>query len=273
MQNTCTQTKTSCPKAAQGCREHPFTKAGNSKAKPFKIGKLLTKSNAKIEKSIQLGYITEGLHLAPYDLSGYQVCQFASAGCAAACLNTAGRGRMQNVQDARIKKTRLFFKMRTVFLHVLFDEVQKSVIRAEKKGLKACFRLNLTSDLPWEKFKLSYNGNEPKSIFETFPQVQFYDYTKSAARMQHYLESSDFPKNYHLTFSRSESNAKDVESVLNGGGNVAAVFRDRLPKTWQGKEVIDGDEHDLRFLDKRGVIVGLVEKGLAKKDATGFVIN
>lgn len=258
MQNTCTR-KTSC----------------QSKAAPkaFKIGKLLTKSNAKIEKSIQLGYITEGLHLAPYDLSGYQVCQFASAGCAAACLNTAGRGRMQNVQDARIRKTRLFFRMRTAFLYALFDEVQQSVNRAEKKGLKACFRLNLTSDLPWEKFRISVNGSDPKNIFEAFPQVQFYDYTKSAPRMQQFLTFADWPKNYHLTFSRSESNAKDVQSVLKHGGNVAAVFRDKLPKTWQGFEVINGDEHDLRFLDEQNVVVGLVEKGLAKKDSTGFVIN
>lgn len=258
MQNTCTK-KTSC----------------QSKAAPklFKIGKLLTKSNAKIEKSIQLGYITEGLHLAPYDLSGFQVCQFASAGCAAACINTTGRGRMQPVQDARIRKTRLFFKMRTAFLYALFDEVKQSITRAEKKGLKACFRLNLTSDLPWEKFKLSVLDSEPKNIFEAFPDVQFYDYTKSAARMQRFLTFSDWPKNYHLTFSRSESNANEVKSVLKHGGNVAAVFRDRLPKTWQGNQVINGDEHDLRFLDHQGVIVGLIEKGLAKKDETGFVIN
>jgi hypothetical protein len=180
---------------------------------------------------------------------------------------------MQNVQDARIRKTRLFFKQRVVFMHALFDEVRQSVTRAEKKGLKACFRLNLTSDLPWEKFKLSVNGSEPKNIFQTFPDVQFYDYTKSAARMQRFLTFSDWPKNYHLTFSRSESNAKDVESVLWHDGNVAAVFRNKLPKTWHGFKVINGDEHDLRFLDEQNVVVGLVEKGLAKKDSTGFVIN
>ena len=180
---------------------------------------------------------------------------------------------MQNVQDARIRKTQLFFKMRMAFLYALFDEVQQSVARAKKKGLRACFRLNLTSDLPWEKFKLSVNGAEPQNIFEAFPQVQFYDYTKSAARMQKFLTFSNWPKNYHLTFSRSESNEKEVQSILKHGGNVAAVFRNKLPKTWQGHPVIDGDEHDLRFLDKRGAVVGLVEKGLAKKDSTGFVIN
>ena len=59
--------------------------------------------------------------------------------------------------------------------------------------------------------------------------------------------------------------------VLQMGGNVAVVFRDRLPKTWKGHEVINGDESDLRFRDKQGVIVGLIEKGMAKKDETGFV--
>ena len=83
--------------------------------------------------------------------------------------------------------------------------------------------------------------------------------------------NGNFPSNYHLTFSRSENNQKLVEMVLEMGGNVAVVFRNQLPKTWKGYEVVYGDENDLRFLDKQGVIVGLIEKGLAKKDETGFV--
>ena len=42
-------------------------------------------------------------------------------------------------------------------------------------------------------------------------------------------------------------------------------------ETWKGFEVVNGDETDLRFLDKKGVVVGLIEKGRAKKDETGFV--
>ena len=107
---------------------------------------------------------------------------------------------------------------------------------------------------------------------EMFPDVQFYDYTKHFNRMQKYVRG-EMPKNYHLTYSRSECNQSLVEIIAELGGNIATVFRNELPKSWLGKEVIDGDLHDLRFLDKKKVIVGLVEKGLAKKDATGFVVG
>jgi hypothetical protein len=45
-----------------------------------------------------------------------------------------------------------------------------------------------------------------------------------------------------------------------------------LPKAWQGKTVIDGDEHDARYDDPQGVIVGLRAKGQAINDTTGFVV-
>jgi hypothetical protein len=85
--------------------------------------------------------------------------------------------------------------------------------------------------------------------------------------------AGEMPKNYHLTFSRSESNGKISKSMLASGGNVAMVFRKSLPSSYLGFTVVNGDENDLRFLDPRGVIVGLVEKGLAKKDKTGFVLE
>ena len=83
--------------------------------------------------------------------------------------------------------------------------------------------------------------------------------------------NGELPSNYHLTFSCSEHNEKISQLVLSMGGNVAVVFRDQLPETWSGYQVVNGDESDLRFLDKKGVVVGLIEKGLAKKDETGFV--
>ena len=36
--------------------------------------------------------------------------------------------------------------------------------------------------------------------------------------------------------------------------------------------MIVGTETDLRFLDEQGVVVGLVAKGKAKKDNSGFTI-
>ena len=133
--------------------------------------------------------------------------------------------------------------------------------------MNPCFRLNLTTDLPWEKIRL-----DGKSIMEIFPSARFYDYTKSPERMSAFL-AGDMPSNYHLTFSRSESNQIAVNAMLKSGGNVAMVFRKSLPVSFMGREVVNGDETDLRFLDPQGVIVGLVEKGRAKKDSTGFVLE
>ena len=223
---------------------------------------LLNSGNAKTRKGEKKGFITYGLHLAPANLSGFNVCKDASKGCAAACLNTAGRGAMSSVQRARIAKTLLFFHDKPAFLSNLWEEVKKSMKSATRKGMTPCFRLNLTSDLMWEKY----------GIIEMFADQIFYDYTKHFTRMLRFINGG-FPANYHLTFSRSECNDADVARVLAAGGNVAAVFGSRLPDTWMGKRVISGDETDLRFLDPKNVIVGLTTKGKAKHETTGFVIH
>ena len=236
---------------------------------------LLTQGNAKIVKGEELGYITKGIHFAPAQLSGFEVCQWRSKGCTASCLNTAGRGQMNSIQQSRIAKTKLFFDKQFDFLTKLSKEISSSIKLATKKGMNSVFRLNLTSDISWES--VFFNEEEPKTIFDKFPSIQFYDYTKSFKRMCSFLGKpfvkgeAKFPSNYHLTFSRSEHNDSKCEMVLAMGGNVAVVFRNQLPKTWKGYEVVNGDETDLRFLDKQGVVIGLIEKGMAKKDATGFV--
>jgi hypothetical protein len=230
--------------------------------------KILNSGNTKTAKGEKLGWKTFGIHFAPSKLSGFNVCKWASKGCAMACLNLSGMGVFSNVQESRIKKTIWFFKDKLGFLTKLVKEIQSAIKSAEKKDLLPCFRLNLTSDLPWENIR--FKG---KSILDWFPTVQFYDYTKSTERMSEFLRGG-LPKNYHLTLSRSEeSNELELVATLNSGGNVAIVFRDKLPEAWNGFEVIDGDKSDLRFLDKPGVVVGLIEKGLAKKDETGFVLD
>jgi hypothetical protein len=233
---------------------------------------LLTAGNAKIIKGEALGYVTKGIHLAPANLSGYEVCNWRSKGCTIACLNTAGRGQMQNTQDSRIKKTKLFFEQRFDFLAKLSKEITSTIKSASKKGMMAVFRPNLTSDISWEDI-INEDG---VTIFEKHGKTQFYDYTKSFNRMKAFL-NGELPSNYHLTFSCSETNTHISHLVLSMGGNVAVVFRNQLPDTWNGVEVINGDKSDLRFLDtvqgvrRSGVVVGLIEKGLAKKDETGFV--
>ena len=227
---------------------------------------LLTAGNAKITKGEAFGYITKGIHLAPANLSGYEVCRWRSKRCTMACLNTAGRGQMNSVQDSRIAKTKLFFEQRFDFLAKLSKEITSSIKSATKKGMQAVFRPNLTSDIAWEDI-INEDG---VNLFEKHSSTQFYDYTKSFKRMKAFL-NGELPNNYHLTFSCSEHNEKISQLVLSMGGNVAVVFRNQLPETWNGYQVVNGDESDLRFLDKKGVVVGLIEKGLAKKDETGFV--
>lgn len=232
--------------------------------------KLLSKGNPKTLKGEKKGYLTYILHLAPAKLSGYQVCPMATAGCKSACLNTAGRGGIFKkgdntniIQQARIRKTKLFFEQREFFMTTLHNEIKKAIVYAEKKGLIPVFRLNGTSDIAWEKIRVKGFRN----IFEAFPNIQFYDYTKIFGR-------SSIPSNYHITFSKAESNGRHVKKSIIRGLNVAVVFASKiLPETYLGKKVVNGDESDLRFLDEPNSIVGLYAKGLAKKDTSGFVVH
>ena len=219
-------------------------------------------------KGEKLGYLSFVLHLSPANLSGKEVCPKRTAGCTAACLNTAGRGGMYKtgettnaIQQARLRKTKMFFENREQFLADLVADIKLGIKQAEKKNMVPAFRLNGTSDLSWEKYEVA----DGKNIFQMFPDVQFYDYTKVLGR-----KTGDI-KNYHLTFSNADGNLNDVLAAKQAGLNIAAVFKE-VPATYMGRPVINGDETDLRFLDPKGVIVGLKAKGKAKKDTTGFVI-
>ncbi len=218
-------------------------------------------ANAKTVKGQGRGYMTAILYLAPADESGYEVCPMASAGCRKACLNKAGMGAFSNVQAARIAKTRWYFEDRDAFMAQLVAEVRAFIRKAIKLGLIPVVRLNGTSDIPWERVPVEGQAN----IMSLFPSVQFYDYTKRHNRR-------DLPANYHLTFSLAEDNDPRARVAASNGANIAVVFRnDKFPATFMGMPVVDGDADDLRFLDGRGVVVGLKAKGPAKKDMSGFV--
>ena len=233
---------------------------------------LTNTGNYKTRKGEAIGYKTIGLHLAPADLSGYNVCIKASAGCKAACLNTAGRGAMSSVQRARIAKTRLFIEDQSQFMTRMHADILTAIKSARRANMIPAARLNLTSDISWESIRIWKGASDKATLMTAFSDVQFYDYTADASRMERWL-TGKMPANYHLTFSRKE-NTPDilVDSIVKSGGNVAVVF-DKLPTTWRGHKVIDGDENDLRFLDPVGVIVGLKAKGKAKTDDSGFVIH
>jgi hypothetical protein len=230
--------------------------------------KLFTTGNPKLMKGEKKGFLSFVLHLAPADLSGKNTCPKATEG-----LNTAGRGGIFKkgestnvIQQARIRKTKQFFESRDVFMFDLVHDIQNAIKQADKKGLTPAFRLNGTSDISWEKYPATRMGTVYKNIFEAFPEVQFYDYTKIRGRKVSGIQ------NYHLTFSRADGNEMDARLAAADGMNVAVVFKKELPATYFGKKVINGDETDLRFLDEKGVIVGLKAKGKAKRDTSGFVV-
>jgi hypothetical protein len=241
---------------------------------------LLSTQNAKTTKGEKLGYTTYIMYLSPFtqNSKGINLCSHASPGCAKACLFSSGAARFPKVQLGKMNKTEYFLNDRKAFLEQLYNEL--SVIQAKHKvieGEKAykgngdvlryknfAVRLNGTADIRFEKFKI----RDGKNIFELFPNVQFYDYTKN-----HYRFNVELPTNLHLTFSRSETNdAKSIE-LLNEGRNVAMVFgvkkESELPTTYKGFKVVNGDESDLRFLDEDNVIIGLKYKLMTGKGTAG----
>jgi hypothetical protein len=189
------------------------------------------------------------------------MCPFATAGCMRDCLFTSGRGVFKEIRKARIAKTRFLLDDRAAFLASLRYDIGKLVTQAAKLGMQPAVRINGTSDQPWIALQMA----------SEFPDIQFYDYTKIPRPWRR------IRPNYHLTFSRSESNAADCLDALHHGINVAVVFDthrgEPLPATWHGYRIIDGDLHDLRFLDPPGVVVGLRAKGQARHDEiSGFVV-
>jgi len=229
---------------------------------------LLSSGSTKIEKSNKLSdkYFSRIIYLAPDDLADGKntLCPYAKiAKCSEACLNTAGMGKFSNVQQSRIRKSLLFLNDRQEFMRQLVQDVNKFLKECDRLNKKPALRLNGTSDIQWETIEV--DGYE--NIFAMFPQIQFYDYTKIPTRKVEHIP------NYHLTWSYSEANDKYATLFDKVSNNIAVVFRDALPKMFKGLKVIDGDKHDMRFLDETQVVVGLIEKGEAKKDTSGFVID
>tara|TARA_R100000654_G_scaffold36004_2_gene61560 strand:+ start:5753 stop:6481 length:729 start_codon:yes stop_codon:yes gene_type:complete len=227
----------------------------------FKSGNPKTDKNQSVEGLKNI--VVLHLNLAPADLSGYNVCPMASLGCKAACLHTAGNPVFQAQKDkGRINRARFYMQDRDKFMTQLTKELVNFVKWCDKNKKIGVVRLNTTSDISWENYNL----------FEKFPMLQFYDYTKIQKRALKFARG-EYPPNYHLTYSLNEDNYDRAVEVLNEGGNIAVVFRKDLPDTFMGKKVVNGDLHDLRYLDPKNVVVGLKAKGKAKTDYSGFVMN
>jgi len=223
-------------------------------------------NNSKTIKSDKSSdYLTAIAYLQP----NYATCSFSKmAKCDVACLNTAGRGGMNNVQLVRHDRTKCYYQHRELFLELLHVEIKQHIKRCIKQSKKPAIRLNGTSDIDWSE------------VARNYPRVQFYDYTKDLGRVRKW----EYPHNYHVTLSWSGASKvykqRCVELMkLHPDLNVAIVFRDHatvqsiLGKKLFGRTILDGDLTDLRFLDSSAAIVALYAKGEAKHDNTGFVVN
>ena len=213
----------------------------------------------KLDLSEKNGVLTYGLYLAPWNLSGHQVCA-GGKHCHEFCLNGSGQnkidilahGEMSKINRSRVKKTRLFYENRPLFMRILIHEIKRAQNRAKALNMPFAVRLNCTSDLSPELFIDPETG---LNILQLFNDVQFYDYTK----VQNRVKLLGKYENYDLTFSYDGYNWKTAENYLNAGGRVAVVFmrQDVLPETFAGYKVIDGNTYDMRFMDPGKCIVGL----------------
>jgi hypothetical protein len=234
--------------------------------------------NPKAVKAKDYGWLNAIHYMAPYNLAGVgNLCPHASAGCIALCLgeHSGQAGMVKNdtdinsVRASRRDKARRFMQDRKAYLRDVVRSIELAERKAAREGLKLAVRLNGATDIAWEGIR----DETGRTMMERFPHIQFVDYTKSPKRAVAHAKGN-FPANYHLCFSRSETNEAQALEVLAAGGTVAVVFAGDKPATWNGFPVIDGDDHDLRHLDPAGHVVALSPKGRkAKRDTSGFVVR
>lgn len=219
------------------------------------------KTNPKLKKN---GVYTWGLSLAPYTTSGYNLCPCAkNAGCADSCIGThSGRGVMANVRNARIAKSKYFMENRVEFLTQLQKELSLADKYCAKKNTIGLVRLNVFSDINWNSL----------IDLTKYTNLRFYDYTKVPGYAIDGLNTPHYRRVYSYNLQTDHAWMNDY---ISRGGTVAVVFSDvewlpqhgrigKLPESWNGYTVIDGDATDDRFNDPKGVIVGLRLKGTKK---------
>ena len=216
-----------------------------------------------------------------------------------ACLNTAGHGgigldtdKLNPVQIARLKRSAFFHTRRSEFWIMLIRDIDRLVRRARKLGLIPAVRLNGTTDVKWESQPVVIDGVKiAENIMQLYSgislitgdpvsDVVFYDYTKWPYAKR---PTESLPINYHLTFSRSESNEDQIAENIAHGRNVTVVVdipsRDHktpIPTTWREIPTYDADRSDFRPNDPAGRILILRYKSakassLADALASGFV--
>jgi hypothetical protein len=247
-------------------------------------------TNAKTSKNWRRSFI---LYLTPASKSGTNLCPMATPGCIFSCLNTAGRGAMKNVSEARLMRTKFYLQFEQKFMEILTRDITKYAKSTPRKKYKiadeVAFRLNGTSDIPILEMlnKGGYLDQIKKAVPNATKRIVFYDYTKFPNRAGvHNVGGFQ----YYVTFSRAENytdksgkyhdNGMEAINQLSKGRCVAVVFNRILPKFWMDYKVLDGDDRDdlmidvYRQGDKYGNVLGLKAKGKAKKPKAGeFVVD
>lgn len=221
-------------------------------------------TSTKVQKGEEFEYMTKVMYLAPFNLSGLQVCPYATPACKRDCLGHSS-GNLVFQQQSEILRTWAMHYYPSVFNFKLDNAIKMLGFYASLQNMHAAVRLNGSSDLDWSETVARHASSG----------VQFYDYTKDYERAVKSIGTE-----YHHTFSvseRPESIEKAVELVRKGG--TAAIVTHRKPQEalefgrWMSVyydiPVNDGDRHDLRFLDK-GSMVTLSAKG-SMKDSSPFV--
>jgi hypothetical protein len=234
--------------------------------------------NPKAVKAQKYGWLNAINYMAPHRLAGVgNLCPHASPGCIELCLGiTSGNAALYpTVLKSRIAKAQWFTHDRGAFIAHMANKIHSAAAKAQRDKLRLCVRLNGATDIAWEGVTRDIRGMDGRpyaNVFTAFPNVQFVDYTKSVKRALAHARGQ-LPPNYHLTFSRSETNEAQCLEVLAAGGNIAVVSSLPRPEAWNGYPTIDGDAHDLRHLDSFGV-VWLSPKGAkAKTTKSGFVLR
>ena len=226
----------------------------------YNVNNLLDRfgANTRLKKSSKGIYNVAGLSLLP----SLKFCPMSiKAGCFDLCLKSAGRGKFNNVVKARNNKSNFYNNDKDLFIELLIHELKLHVINCKKNNVKPSARLNVLSDIPYEK----------TDIFNMFQEIYFYDYTKRVNR----LEACNKIINYKLMFSYSgrEAYLNSVAKALDFSNPIAVVFRNTFPKYFLGRPVFNGDLSDIDNSTKHGHVIALKAKGsLAKNSFNDFVV-
>jgi len=222
-------------------------------------------NGSKHKKAYNYNELVYTIYFSPAMCSGYEVCPGRTPECTAACLNLSGHNRMDihknMINKARIKKTKLFFEEREFTVRWIIQEIANAKWKAEQEGRRFSVRLNNTSDISPEEFYVINRSGQKRNLLELFPTVQFYDYTKVAAR----IELLNKYPNYDLTYSFNGYNEDLCKAMLRRHVRVAVVFNGVLPKEHMGYPVVNADLYDMRYRDRTDVIIGLHYKRVRSK--------